>query len=109
MTDRELLELAALAHSIELGKFSKCGSYIYTPTLGKWWSPLVDDGDALRLSVSLGLTVGFDDRFIGAAAFASYTKKNGDVDSVLEPISDCKSAATRRAIVRAAAEIGREL
>lgn len=111
MTDRELLELAAKAAGYTLlaeGKKPRLALHDDDPVYGAW-NPLTDDGDALRLSVSLGLTVGFDDRFIGAAAFASYTKKNGDVDSVLEPISYCKSAATRRAIVRAAAEIGRGL
>jgi hypothetical protein len=60
----------------------------------KDWNPLTDDGDALRLAVKLDLIV-----TIGAAR---------DCDGRLSlDNSDDPYAATRRAIVRAAAEIGR--
>lgn len=60
------------------------------------WNPLEDDGDALRLAVALALFNG--DRF--------YHYR------ILERSSDpegCELKNTRRAIVRAAAEIGRAM
>lgn len=62
MTDKELLELAAKACGVS-------GSYIriddgHNPLevgigdlTGTWWNPLVDDGDALRLAIQLGLII----------------------------------------------------
>jgi hypothetical protein len=85
MTDRELLEAAAKAAGIDLLR----GPYIT-------WNPLTDDGDALRLAVRLNLTV--------HKGFAyTPTGKLFDHRDYANPI-----AATRRAIVRAAAEIGRQ-
>ena len=85
MADRELLELAAKAAGIEvLVSFDRARR--------DWsWNPLDDDGAALRLAVQLGL--------LGAPFMAlAWIEALGDSDSY---------AATRRAIVRAAAEIGR--
>jgi hypothetical protein len=86
MNDRELLELAAKAAGIEvLVSFDRARR--------RWWcwNPLYDDGDALRLAVQLGL--------LGAPFMTlAWIEALGDSDSY---------AATRRAIVRAAAEIGR--
>lgn len=89
--DRELLEQAAKAAGLTIDRYSECGLYIYTGTLGKWWSPLMDDGDALRLAVKLGLLaeVHMVEEFIRAL------------------YQDDQLAWTRRAVVSAAAEIGR--
>lgn len=61
------------------------------------WSPLADDGDALRLAVTLRMNINI--YVAGAEAdcdtLASTCKEGGD-----------PFAATRRAIVRAAAAIG---
>lgn len=99
MDDRELLEMAAKAAGI-VGEYSeahKCFASYMEPG----WNPLSDDGDALRLAVKLEMTI----------------RSFGHLVSVMAP-HQCQAdeysngdpcAATRRAIVRAAAEIGREM
>lgn len=100
MTDKELLELAARAAKYELAS-TKDGYPLWVNGAGIW-NPLTDDGDALRLAVKLGLTfhtsmqlvtVGVEKAFGYEERFDDH---NGD-----------EYAATRRAIVRAAAEIGK--
>ena len=102
MTDRELLELAAKAAGVNLQWMGdwpvelRCG--IITA-----WSPLEDNGDAFRLAVDLGLRIE-----------QIYTNGprvmvgNGDHWANI-PYSGDRRASTRRAIVRAAAEIGKEM
>ena len=71
--------------------------------LPKRWNPLLDDADALRLAVKLKLRIGGDDT--ARVDYGLYDAGNcGFID---EPIGCDRMAATRRAIVRAAAEIGR--
>lgn len=104
-TDRELLELAAKAPGIVLD-FSVRGDFppYYVNERGghSSWNPLTDDGDALRLAVKLGLDV---------QCIAKYreTQVFHYVGYVLEKWRDDPTVATRRAIVRAAAEIGRAM
>jgi len=102
-TNQELLELAAKAANLP-NWYSKNGViyYSYNPDAGYVvWYPLTDDGDALRLAVKLGMcvTVFKASRPLGAMANTHFEEFNG---------SD-HYTATRRAIVRAAAEIGREM
>ena len=89
MTDRELLELAAKA----IGK--RLVPHEQAPMLDEegapHWNPLADDGDALRLAVKLGID-------ITRAQVVFWDKESTD-----------PNAATRRAIVRAAAEIAQEV
>jgi hypothetical protein len=67
------------------------------------FNPLTDDGDALRLAVKLRMEV---DAW-GAGASAVVTVNNRAL--VAEPhYGDDPERATRRAIVRAAAEIGKD-
>lgn len=91
-TDRELLEGAARATDID-------GDHHVTPN-GTWvfieprkpnWNPLTDDGDALRLAVNLAISID--------KAKTDYFASGGDFS---DPY-----AFTRRAIVRAAYEIGK--
>jgi len=97
MTDRELLELAAKAAGIALADWND-GAEPYSSGIGfvlpsnRMWNPLTDDGDALRLAVKLNLLGGCDDPYQIATA---------------SMVDGCPYAATRRAIVRAAAEIGK--
>ena len=102
MEDRELLELAAKAAGYDYSKF--CG-YIVVDGIPGNWNPLTDDGDALRLAVKLNMTI-----------FATGKSVIAELDSDCDdpPIhkkeycdDETKYAATRRAIVRAAAEIGK--
>lgn len=61
------------------------------------FNPLDDDGDALRLAVHLGLTPIIDTRY--------FFETQIDGTGVIEPHGDNPYAATRRAIVRAAAQL----
>lgn len=63
------------------------------------WNPLTDDGDALRLAVDLRLTV----------LESSVRKSDGDVVNVFPGEAPDRYAATRLAVVRAAASIGEAL
>jgi hypothetical protein len=98
MTDRELLEFAAKAAGIEFSD-----GYFWSNN-GDAWNPLADDGDALRLAVRLRMCV----EPWGSGAAAVVTVNNRAL--VAEPhYGDDPERATRRAIVRAAAEIGRQM
>ena len=111
MTDRELLEAAAKAAGIHWEN--------WTPTvfageaeLREWpygWNPLDDDGDALRLAVKLDIELYQADND-GPCAYAGYWGKpqRRDVTRIfaIEPLGADPFAATRRAIVRAAAALG---
>jgi hypothetical protein len=109
MTDKELLELAAKAAGIEL--LWECDIpqriEMFRGHLANYenWNPLTNDGDALRLAVKLRIIVTF------SAATGRYCvigcQRLGP-DSIEEEGNDAY-AATRRAIVRAAAEIGKEM
>jgi len=98
MTDKELLEFAALAAGIERSDF---GWAVPGFGIGSW-DPLTDDGDALRLAVKLKLKV--EGWFNGELEFARADCKAALVS---EPHNDDPYAATRRAITCAAAEIGK--
>lgn len=98
MNDRELLELAAKAAGVRgewLFNTFRQGVLInglYDELMESYWNPLTDDGDALRLAVK---------------CLPFYTLQYTTED--YEHCSQDGYAATRRAIVRAAAEIGKEL
>ena len=68
-----------------------------------YWNPLDDDGDALRLAVKCKL-----DLFLHELG-ALVNDGNGLGIELEERLAGDPYAATRRAIVRAAAEIGREM
>jgi hypothetical protein len=98
-TDRELLEAAAKAAGMsyvhDLGVLSHDDYNEFVR-----WNPLTDDGDALRLAVRLGMDVCFG---------ANYVIVRGSVQTPTVNNAGDPYAATRRAIVRAAAEIGKGL
>lgn len=105
MTDRELLELAAKAAGIEL-KWHHSDGDAYARRNGEYWAcwnPLTDDGDALRLAVKLKMKL----------EHYSVTSKGQDRVSAnnASPVAyeDDSYTATRRAIVCAAAEVGRAM
>jgi hypothetical protein len=102
----ELLALAAKAAGIDIAYDQfKVGPYIcgsFKAPEPTYWNPLTDDGDALRLAVKLG----FMDSGVGFALVLS------ELQQMIFPANvdpDRPYAATRRAIVRAAAEIGKEM
>ena len=120
MTDKELLELAAKAAGITIKpveiknvEFAGDDRFIGYSTdphewLRGWFNPLTDDGDALRLAVKLNLRVMPQEKCV-------YVESNPDSVlgfasvSEMEMNGDDPYAATRSAIVRAAAEIGRAM
>ena len=112
MTDRELLELAAKA--AQLPTFNDLtgatdGLLIGQPDGGMSpWNPLANDGDALRLAVRLCVQV--DplplETFVGWT-FVEGRHQRGKEHREFHDGDEM--AATRRAIVRAAAEIGRSV
>jgi hypothetical protein len=95
MTDRELLELAAKAAGMEYSdlQWSEYDEEYVT------WNPLHDNGDALALAVKLQFEI---DMGRGCIAI-----RHSVGIKILEAFNDDPYAATRRAIVRAAAEIER--
>jgi len=105
MTDRELLELAAKAAGIEISTWSNCqaGGFLAGNT-GRFWNPLTDDGDALRLAVKLGMRI-----HISHEQQITYVDGIPFRFPVIVNLEGDPYAATRRAIVRAAAEIGKEM
>lgn len=121
MTDRELLELAAKAAGHTLGDgWNECGEdygLIINGTGrgdGDFWNPLTDDGDALRLAVKLGISTLPYPVYKHEARHSVMAKQRRRSDTlreknpteVIELYGDDPYSATRRAIVRAAAEIG---
>ena len=107
MSDKELLELAAKAAGLHIIHWNEEGPRIQSEgcKTGYFWTPLTDDGDALRLAVKLGIGLTTDTTFVDTVA-ADYVC--GDVGMVTEePSGNDSCAATRLAIVRSAAEIGK--
>lgn len=114
--DRELLELAAKAAGLDGYRWVGAGmalaidpSKAETGSIGPNWNPLSNDGDALRLAVKLAIDLYFHEAEIEATAFQSDPDEHGVYPFGIEPAGDNACAATRRAIVRAAAEIGRAM
>lgn len=101
MDDKTLLEDAAKFSGIVDLKFWR------TPVLSGWiydykdaydfkrWNPLENDGDALRLAKALKMIINFDNNMVDF------------VHPVVEWDWSVQDPCIRRAIVRAAAEIGR--
>lgn len=116
-TDRELLEAAAKAAGIELRYWSESQESFNLALMEprRWWNPLADDGDALRLAVRLRIDLSLwininavtAKTHIGAGRgiplHGEYKRPQNDH---AEPYNDDPYAATRRAIVRAAAAMG---
>lgn len=114
-TDRELLECAAKAAAVSLKydensktfwrtvpETNRCAAH-ETP-----WNPLSDDGDAFRLAVRLGLgdVITLN---VGCAAATVEFDSNSAIGYEVHQEHTDPYAATRRAIVRAAAEIGKAM
>jgi hypothetical protein len=107
MTDKELLELAAKAAGYPRTKWDEHGWFYVCGLEGEWlgpsdfelWDPLTDDGDALRLAVKLKMQVKqWESNSIAVVVWDKHATEDATND---------RYAATRRAITRAAAEIGK--
>jgi hypothetical protein len=108
MSDKELLVDAAQAAGLpvdfsdsHVGGYWPCGRDGFGD-VDQWWNPLIDDGDALRLAVKLRIGV-------TPTGVAAYAEPCQPIDGVKVTLADEPDiyAATRRAIVRAAASIRR--
>jgi hypothetical protein len=106
MTDRELLELAAKAAGIEWENVPTMGADLLLEK-GGVWNPLNDDGDALRLAVKLRLDIGFEKLHL--VSVWSDPQDGWIIEHCDDGMGADISEKTRRAIVRAAAEIGRSM
>jgi hypothetical protein len=122
MNDKTLLELAAKAYGIVISnarygekletlataRFIGDQIYFFSKTGNVLWNPLTDDGDALRLAVKLELSQLFDSMPDGLIVEIGIPWHDTLFNTIFtEPIGKDKYSATRRAIVRAAAEIGK--
>lgn len=106
MDEKQKLELAAkAAKAAGLNVFEMGGTFLYKPyanhSIVHRWNPLTDDGDALRLAVKLEINV-LPSMEQTSARNPSYT------GWINEDASRDPYAATRLAIVRAAAAIGEQ-
>lgn len=112
MTDKEMIELAAKAAGLP----SRWWRYVENEAIqgglrtGLWsdvfeelWNPLTDDGDALQLAVKLEMVVDTMERVIVGSSPSVCVEIDFDEQSA------CPESAVRRAIVRAAAEVGKEM
>ena len=96
MDDRELLEAAAKAAGIKLAPTG----FVWDDKTAEMveWNPLTDDGDALRLVVNQRMEL---------VLFSKHVRASNDNGEDFSELYDSDAyAATRRAIVRAAAAIG---
>ncbi len=116
-SDRELLELAARAAGLtgechlltgDCSDPNEPGGFRYEHPDGghDWWNPLMDDGDALRLAVKLGIDIEWqhDSGYVKVYRTKLFGVWSGHVTELF-CVGDAMAAA-RRAIVRAAATIG---
>lgn len=99
MNSRTLLERAAKA----AGLWDFKNNCIDVP-----WSPLTDDGDALRLAVKLGLTVYAPEKTVTGVWVCVVHGYGPDAVEAWEKVESGPYAATRLAIVRAAASLAKD-
>lgn len=109
-TDRELLELAAKAAGLNVcgeACHRDDGLFIGTGEGDLWlWSPLTDDGEVFRLCVDLDIRLSqHAGMVIASLPFADGVNLR---KTLCEEVLDDPRKASRRAAVRAAAEIGGE-
>ena len=117
MNDKELLLMAAKAAGIDLTEYNWFDTPFYTGFERRnlceggfdlpvsTWNPLTEDGDALRLAVKLELDFVNFQNSVEVLAYLGCEP----IDTVSEEVLGCRLAATRRAIVKAAAAIGAKL
>lgn len=103
MTNRELLERAAKAAGIDATMWAGRRGWVCETQDGSqryYWNPLTDDGDALRLAVKLNIQI--TPGTYNKDEFTAFKPAGGEAHEFRHYQQD-EYAATRRAIVRAAA------
>lgn len=110
MEDRELLKMAAKAMGVDT-VWTDIDGNLYSGEPEELWNPLDDLDQAKRIRHKLHLSTGYDDRLFGPCAYATYPTGSDSCNSIMEKIhaDSGKRSALRRAIVRAAAEIGKAM
>lgn len=115
MNDRELLEMAAKAVGIprQFWDYEFCRSIGHMVTPSMMWNPLESNNAALRLAVKLHISIGFiwdgeNDQYDPVTAHRGSAYADEQIGITIKDEFD-EEAATRRAIVRAAAEIGKAM
>ena len=103
MTDRELLERAAKAAGIPIAWGGPNGDMARRTDTWDNWSPLDDSGQNLCLAVQLGIEIHPDREVREVYTAFSVRRPNLIGLNTMEPFGDDEMAATRRAVVRAAA------
>lgn len=115
--DRELLEWAAKAAGVHWNQLEGY-AWEFSPGLTisgrRIWNPLTDDGDALRLAVKLGIvcSAGLHPKYVhDDDTMQAWASPDDMLTTIYEGEEWSRQsgdpyAATRRAIVRAAASIG---
>ena len=116
MTDRELLELAAKAIGRAEAKFED-GEWLelrYGYKIAMWhddfdnyWNPLESNADAFALAVKLRIHIEWAFTQHGEPEIVQASPKGRGHCADFQALGDKPYAATRRAITRAAAEIGK--
>lgn len=102
VTDRELLELAAKANGFVVKGWVNDYLVFFNPatcSAEETWNPLTDDSDALRLAVKLRIEIIYSGNSVRTVVRGS----DGKIVDI------CESLCPRRAIVMAAAVIGRAM
>lgn len=109
MTDKELIELAAKAAGVKL-QWHHSGAMAFSGWQRGKFDPLTDDGDALRLAVKLGMGISFG-QYAPLDVYSVYISKveHGDELAVGCITDGDEFGVVRRAITRAAAQIGKEM
>lgn len=115
-TDRELLELAAKAAGVicswaheDEADYSASTEGMWlngarSPSNSKFWNPLTDDADALRLAIKLKISMCYPDWEDTCEVWGDKNAYRSISEDAVDHDNDLAKAA-RRAIVRAAAEI----
>ena len=94
--------MAAKAAGYEIDGYSERYGVLVSEADGvsMWWDPLTNDGEALRLAVRLGIRITNNQLDVWATTLGV---------TAIELLTNDPYAATRRAIVRVAAEIGEQI
>lgn len=113
MNDRELLEQAARAGGVRVYWCAEAACLLRADCIGTVpWNPLADDGDALRLAVDLELVIEFGENdgvhtvLVGYYLAGANTRPQRFMIEHFDG-KQLPRAATRRAIVRAAAALAK--
>lgn len=110
MNDIEMIGLAAKAAGYKINWMKNgCGPYWISIGGDKEWNPIIDDSDAFGLAVKLKIDIEFHHENVHEGEVVTATK-NSNIHSICcfenTAMNANLMAATRRAIVRVAVQMG---